>query len=598
MKATHPAQPDSSPYDVVICGGGLAGLTLAMQLRRELPQAVVTVLEKSTRPLPDACHKVGESSVEVAMHYWERLGLYGYMRERQLLKWGLRFYPGGGELPLHLRTEIGPFAEPPLKTYQLDRGRLESDLRGMVERDGATLIEGAKVTGVEIGTAGARHTVRYERDGVAHELQPRWVVDATGWQGFLRKKLKLTRTSPHVASSGWYRIEGKFDINDMVPASEVAWHNRPCAKMRWLSTNHFMGEGYWVWVIPLSSGMTSIGAVIHEDTHDPRVIAGLEATQAFIKKHEPHLYAAIEKYPVKDFLCLRNYAHGSGRGWSEDRWATVGPANGFSDPLYSPGSDLIAFANCFTLEMMRTDLAGGDMKEKATMLSAQFRAILTGSTQAYTWASPAMGHPSAFAYKVFFNNFAYWSFTCQYYKQEMCRHDNKIQERLGTYGGRFLELFKNVEIMLAKWARIAPEPQAPVFKGAPAYPSILIDAHVATAHSMTIEESFVYFEMRVAQAEEIVAELVMRIVMELGPDRAPQWLDDIEFDKWNITITKQRVDIERLSPAERLRVLPTIASDVERGLLEVRPHPQAIQALEQLLQRKAKQSPQQSMSTA
>jgi flavin-dependent dehydrogenase len=584
MNADRTTTDPAAPFDVVICGGGLAGLCLARQLRRELPEATVTVLEKTARPLPEACFKVGESSVEIAMHYWERLGLYDYMRERQLLKWGLRFYPGGGDLPLHLRTEIGPCAEPPLKTYQLDRGRLESDLRGMIEADGATLIEDAKVTAVEIGQGGARHTVRYERGGAFHELRPRWVVDATGWTGFLRKKMKLTRASPHVASAGWYRIEGKFDINDMVPKSEAEWHRRPISDQRWLSTNHFMGDGYWVWVIPLSSGMTSIGAVIHEDTHDCRNIAGLEATQEFIKKHEPHLFKAIENYPVRDFVCLRNYAHMSGRGFSEDRWATVGPANGFSDPLYSPGSDLIAFANCFTLEMMRTDLAGGDMKGKAAMLSAQYRAILNGSTLVYRYASPCMGHPSAFAYKVFWNNFAYWSFTCQYYKQELCRIDDAGQERIARYGGRFLDLIRRVEILLAEWARMAPERPTPVFKGAPAFPSVLIDAHVATGQAMTFEETLAYFELRLAQGLEIVAEMVLRICMELGPEQSRKLLDLVEFPAWEVPISQQRIEIERLGSIARRHALPPLARDVERGLGPVRRHPQALQALELLLQ--------------
>ena len=44
-------------------------------------------------------------------------------------------------------------------------------------------------------------------------------------------------------------------------------------------------------LIPLSTGMTSIGLVVHEDTHDKSCIAGLEATQAFLRKHEPHLAA-------------------------------------------------------------------------------------------------------------------------------------------------------------------------------------------------------------------------------------------------------------------------------------------------------------------
>ncbi|MBL8738775.1 MAG: FAD-dependent oxidoreductase, partial [Planctomycetes bacterium] len=57
MKTTTCAAsaPSATSFDVVICGGGLAGLTLARQLRRELPEAKVTVLEKQRRPLPDAC---------------------------------------------------------------------------------------------------------------------------------------------------------------------------------------------------------------------------------------------------------------------------------------------------------------------------------------------------------------------------------------------------------------------------------------------------------------------------------------------------------------------------------------------------------------
>jgi flavin-dependent dehydrogenase len=577
------SNPNAGPFDVVICGGGLAGLTMARQMRRELPEARVTVLEKTTRPLPDGCHKVGESSVELGAHYFNRLGLAQYMLDRQLPKWGIRFYPGGGDLPLHLRTEIGPIAEPPLKSYQLDRGRLETDLREMIVADGATLIEGAKVTGVEFGEAGARHTVRYEQDGASHELHPRWVVDASGRAGILRKGMKLTRGAHHVASSGWYRIEGKFDINDMVPKSEEEWHRRPCAAQRWLSTNHFMGDGYWVWVIPLSTGMTSIGLVIHEDTHDLHCIAGLEATQAFIQKHEPHLFEALRPYPVKDFLCLRNYAYTNSRGWSEDRWAMVGEANAFTDPLFSPGTDLIAFASAFTIEAMRTDLAGGDLKQKVMMLNAQFRAILNGNLQIYRTASVIYGHPSAMAYKIFWNNFAYWSFTCQYYQQELCKLDAAGQEQVARFGGRFLELMRRMEMLLATWARMAPERPTPVFKGAPAFPSILIDAHVATAQKMTPDETMAYLELRLAQGHEIVAEQVMRVVQELGPERAKQLLDAVEFAAWDVPVCPRRVALEGLTGLERRHALPPIARDVERGLGPVRKHPQAAAALELLL---------------
>jgi hypothetical protein len=73
------AHADGKSFDVVICGGGLAGLLLARQLRRDLPELSVALVERVARPLPDACHKVGESSVELGSQYLERLGLRDFV---------------------------------------------------------------------------------------------------------------------------------------------------------------------------------------------------------------------------------------------------------------------------------------------------------------------------------------------------------------------------------------------------------------------------------------------------------------------------------------------------------------------------------------
>ena len=62
--------------DVAIIGGGMAGLTLALQLRQENPDLDIRVLERSVLPPPAATHKVGESTVEIGSWYLDRtLGL-------------------------------------------------------------------------------------------------------------------------------------------------------------------------------------------------------------------------------------------------------------------------------------------------------------------------------------------------------------------------------------------------------------------------------------------------------------------------------------------------------------------------------------------
>ena len=59
---------DETVYDLVICGGGLAGLTLARQIKVQQPRWSVAILDPVERPLPEAGHKVGESSVELGAH--------------------------------------------------------------------------------------------------------------------------------------------------------------------------------------------------------------------------------------------------------------------------------------------------------------------------------------------------------------------------------------------------------------------------------------------------------------------------------------------------------------------------------------------------
>ncbi|HTE06156.1 MAG TPA: tryptophan 7-halogenase, partial [Planctomycetota bacterium] len=471
--------------DVVICGGGLAGLLLARQIRRELPQLHVTLIERTRRPLPDAAHKVGESSVELGSQYLERLGLKDYMLERHLVKLGLRFFPGGGHLPLAQRCEIGPCAEPLVRSYQIDRGRFEEDLRAFDEADGVTLVEGARVLDIALGKDGAPHVVSYELDGAAHQLATRWVVDAAGRSALLRRQLKLTRTSPHAASAAWFRIAGRLDISDLVPASEAAWHARPCADVRWRSTNHLMGRGYWAWIIPLATGNTSIGIVVHDTVHDFHEISSLERARDFLARHEPVLATALESAEVLDFLCLKGYSHSISRCWSAERWAIVGEAGAFVDPLYSPGTDFITFANCFTVEMLRVERAGGDLAGKAALLNAQYRVSVGGTIELFRQAAPVYGHSRAMAAKVYWDNFAYWNFTCQYFQQDVYKKSAEEHEPYAEIGRHFLTWTGRVQSLLAGWAELLPEvaPEA-IFRPLPVFPSMLVDAHIAAGKQL------------------------------------------------------------------------------------------------------------------
>jgi flavin-dependent dehydrogenase len=570
------SQQGSDRFDVVIGGGGLAGLTLARQLRRELPDLRVALVERMTRPLPEAGHKVGESSVEVGSNYFEkRLGLRGYLLEHHLAKFGLRFFPGGGHLPVEARTEIGPAQEPPVRSYQLDRGRLENDLRAMNEADGVTMLEGAAVRDVQFGEGAEDHSVTIEQDKQQRVLRARWVVDATGRQALIRRKLGLKQPSGHAANSGWYRVKGRVDINDLVPRTEAnqAWHARPGAENRWRSTNHFMGEGYWVWVIPLSSGNTSIGVVVHDQVHGFEVVRTLQGAQNFIRTHEPILAAGLEGFEVIDFCCLHGYSHDVERSWSKERWALVGEAGAFVDPLYSPGSDFIALANTFTTEIIRTDYAGEDVALRVDEYNLRYRALVKGAVALFSSAAPVYGHARAMAAKVYWDNFPYWSFLAQYFFQKLYLLHDPMHGKLIDIGLRFAQLSGYLQKFFRAWAQLDTRPGKPEFVATPRFPSLLVDSYLELQLSLTPEQMLERLTLRIAQGEQMAAEIVLRVLIELGPELGRELLDRAGAKEWDMRFSAARIEAEGLSGVARRRALPLVARDAERCLGALERHP-------------------------
>jgi len=286
---------EAEVYDVVICGGGLAGLTLARQLKLQKPNISVIVLDKIARPLPEASFKVGESTVEVGAFYLANtLQLTDYLEKQHLVKLGLRYFFNNSATHFQDRPELGLSEFHLPNSYQIDRGKLENDLRAFNLEAGVELRENCSVNEIELAVGlQQHHKVVYTQEKGNHKktklIQARWVVDAMSRRRFLQKKLGLDKPNNAQFGAVWFRIEGRFDISDFVPSSEEKWHNRVPNKNRYYSTNHLCGEGYWVWTIPLSTGHTSIGIVARQDIHPLKNYYNYELAYQWLQKNEPTL---------------------------------------------------------------------------------------------------------------------------------------------------------------------------------------------------------------------------------------------------------------------------------------------------------------------
>ncbi|HJL19379.1 MAG TPA: NAD(P)/FAD-dependent oxidoreductase [Sandaracinaceae bacterium LLY-WYZ-13_1] len=555
----------SETVDVLVCGGGLAGLCLARQLRREVPDAGVTVVERTARPLPEATHKVGESSVELGSRYFEHtLGLRDYLLDQHLIKNGLRYFPGGGAThALEDRVEIGPPELPRVPSFQLDRGRFENDLRAFCEADGVTLVEGVGVDAIALGEDGAPHRATLS-DG--RTVEARWLVDATGRRRLLARTLGLGEPSGHEAHASWFRVEGRLDVDHLVPSSDEKWHARDLDGIRWLSTSHLMGEGYWVWIIPLSSGRTSIGVVAHGEVHPFETLNTLERTLAWLEEHEPVLRSRLEAHPIADFRCLKDYSYTARRVFSADRWALVGEAGLFVDPFYSPGSDFIALANVHAVELIRRERAGEDIAAHADFVDWFYRRLAHISTETYRHAAKVYGQPRPMAAKIYWDNFNYWAFVCQYFFQGLFRLPLEEQRAFVDVAQRFASLNLRAQQLFAGWAARAEDGPERRHVVLPPIPSLLANLHLDLEREMTPAQTRAYMEEKADLAEELLTQLLLRAVTELGPDPGAALVEALGAADWPLAGLEARLGAEAGGKRGRRRRLSRLARDVERAL--------------------------------
>ena len=446
-------QPAES-YDVAILGGGLAALTLGLQLKQARPDTSVFIAEKRKGPAPEAAFKVGESTVELSCHYFgEQLGLKEHLESDQIHKCGLRFFfPAGDNSDLAERVELGPPLFPPVPSYQLDRGRFENFLGERNAEAGVDLFGDCRIQDVELGDDA--HRVKFTRAGEDEEVSAHWVVDAAGRAFIMKRKLGLEEPNGHGVNSSWFRLAGGLDIEDWVDDSDEEWFGRMTQRgLRGQSTNHLCGQGYWVWLIPLSSGPISIGIVADPRFHPWERINTLEGALDWIREHEPQLGEALDgrRDQVEDFLKVEHFSYGCKKCFDgEQRWALVGEAGAFLDPFYSPGSDYIAMSNTFTTDLIVRSLDGEDVAERGRahddLYLNAYRTHLTFYEGQYVY----WGNPQIMSNKIGANNILYWGANALlFFHRKLTDLDFMAEVRPDV--DRIWALNRRIEAMFREW---------------------------------------------------------------------------------------------------------------------------------------------------
>nr|WP_024444765.1 tryptophan 7-halogenase [Mycolicibacterium iranicum] len=511
-RLVQPVAP-TADHDVTIVGGGTAALTLALEIRTARPATRVQVIEPNTHPIPEVTHTVGESTVEVSAHYLrDRIGLADHLSTAQIRKMGLRmFFSNNGNTDIARRMELGGSSFVPQVTYQIDRGRLENELYERCRAAGIDLICG-RVRSVALGADGSAHTISYQSGDTVIETTTRWVVDASGRNRLLPRQLDLRKSNGHHCNAAWLRVATEIDVNRW--SDDAGFHSRLVEGDRAMSTNHLMGEGYWVWLIRLASGATSVGIVADPAFHPFDGFNTLEKAMVWLRQHEPQCADVLEQHrdEIQDFRVMKKYSHGVTKMYDgAARWCLTGDAGVFLDPLYSSGLDLVAIGNGLITDMIIRGLDGEDVVARSQISDTLFRSLTDMWLAIYQDQYLLMGVPAVMTAKVVWDVAFYWGFIGLLYRNNRFVRIADDPEFVPYLQG-LIDLSNRIQRFFREWASVETGVATAPFVDLYAPLNFMVTLHVAMIDpSPAFDEQF---DANAALLRQLAGQLVETIVTE------------------------------------------------------------------------------------
>ncbi len=357
MPVSNPLIADRT-CDVLIVGAGLAGGCLARHLKLEMPELDIVIIDQKE----SFDWGLGESTVESFDIYSDRfLKLGHYLEKWYIEKHGLRFFYDSPEKNYSMSemSEFGRDARHPVRASQLDRKQIDTDLCDLNRKLGIEVLMGTRAFG-RVGDPADLH-LRVDAEN-GHLLRTsrgtfkcKWLVEAGGQTPPIARALgRIVKDERHLAKAYWGRWEGCNIIDHL---GDEDWRRRVNYTQRFQSTNHFMYRGYWIWYIPLTENLWSIGVSLDPNKLPIKFKNGDEL-DAFLRTHKALGDLMGPNSKRLDFMALSHCAQYSPERFTTDRVYMAGMASGVVDALNSNTSRMWPEINAFIVELIRSDKAG------------------------------------------------------------------------------------------------------------------------------------------------------------------------------------------------------------------------------------------------
>ncbi len=323
--------------DVLVIGAGPAGTVAASIINKA--GFKVKIVEKLKFPR----FVIGESLLPRCMEALTEAGFVEAVKEKGFQqKYGAKFVKNGKVCDYLFEDQ---YTKGWTWTWQVPRAEFDMCLADTVEKMGVPVSYETTVTGIVFNGSDSVTTVE-NKDGNKTEISARFIVDGSGYGRVIPRLFNLDKPSnlePRKAMFA-HTVDLKRSMADEPNRITVVVHKK----------------GVWIWIIPFSSGITSLGYVGNPEFFKQYGGTNEEQFRALIAD-EPYLAERFKDVElVFEPRILEAWSSTTDRFFG-DGFVLTGNVTEFLDPVFSSGVTLATVSSQMAAKLVIRKLNGEDV---------------------------------------------------------------------------------------------------------------------------------------------------------------------------------------------------------------------------------------------
>ncbi|HEX3165088.1 MAG TPA: NAD(P)/FAD-dependent oxidoreductase [Chitinophagaceae bacterium] len=347
--------------DVLVIGAGPSGTVAASIINKA--GFKVKIVEKLKFPR----FVIGESLLPRCMEALTEAGFIDAVKEKGFQeKFGAKFVKNGKVCDYLFADQFTPGWN---WTWQVPRAEFDKTLADTVEKMGVPVSYETTVTGIEFNGSDSVTTVE-DSNGNKSRIEAKFIVDGSGYGRVIPRLFNLDKPSnlPPRRTLFTHVVDTKRSTDDEPNRITIIVHQK----------------GIWIWVIPFSNGLTSVGFV-----GDPEFFKQYEGSnEEQLRKliaSEPYLRERMNGVEmVFEPKILESWSTTSEK-FFDDGFVLTGNVTEFLDPVFSSGVTLAVVSSQLAAQLVIRKLNGENVDWNKEYSEPMMQGINTFRSYVMAW---------------------------------------------------------------------------------------------------------------------------------------------------------------------------------------------------------------------